>query len=134
MCEYVWANVCWVCMHQKISKILVSVRIKVWTFPVKWCYNRLIVLFKKGARMCCGNYRGISIGDTMGKLYAKILGSRLKRWMNIDNCQAGGQEERGCIEHILTLRLIIYYAIKEKVKLFILFVDFSKAYDKVPGK
>ena len=82
--------------------------------------------------MICGNYRGISIGDTIGKLYAKILGNRLKQWMNIDNCQAGGQEERGCPEHILALRLIIDYAVKEKVKLFILFVDFSKAYDKVP--
>ena len=32
------------------------------SFPVKWCYNKLIVLFKKGARLLCGNYRGISIG------------------------------------------------------------------------
>ena len=54
--------------------------------------------------------------------------------MYVDKCQAGGQEERGCIEHILALRLIIDYAIKEKVKLFVLFIDFSKAYDKVPRK
>ena len=47
---------------------------------------------------------------------------------------AGGQEKRGCIEQILGLRLIIDYAKKEKVKLFVLFVDFSKAYDKVPRR
>ena len=76
----------------------------------------------------------IPVGDTMGKLYAKILGNRLKKWMVVDNCQAGGQEERGCTEHILALRLIIDYAKKEKVKLFMLFVDFSKAYDKVPRR
>ena len=104
------------------------------TYPLKWCYNKLIVLFKKGARLICGNYRGISIGETMGKLYAKILGNRLKRWMKVDNCQAGAQEKRGCLEHMLGLRLIIDYAKKEKVKLFILFIDFSKAYDKVPRK
>ena len=34
------------------------------------------------------------------------------------------QEERGCTEHILGLRLIIDYAKKEKVKLFVLFIDF----------
>ena len=56
--------------------------------------------------MNCGNYRGLSIGDTIGKLYAKILGNRLKQWMDVDNSQAGGQEARGCIEHILALRLI----------------------------
>ena len=104
------------------------------SFPLKWCYNKLIVLFKKGARLICGNYRGISIGDTLGKVYAKILGNRLKQWMDIDSCQAGGQEERGCGEHILALRLIFDYAISEKVKLFVLFIDFSKAYDKVPRK
>ena len=105
-----------------------------YVFPAKWCYNKLIVLFKKGARMICGNYRGISVGDSIGKLYGKVLGNRLKQWMDVDNCQAGGQEERGCIEHILALRLIIDYARKEKVKLFVLFVDFSKAYDKVPRR
>ena len=52
-------------------------------FPLKWCYNKLIVLFKKGARLNCGNYRGISIGDPIGKLYAKILGNRLKQWLDV---------------------------------------------------
>ena len=46
----------------------------------------------------------------------------------------GLPEERGCIEHVLGLRLLIDYAITEKVKLFVLFVDFSKAYDKVPRR
>ena len=103
-------------------------------FPIKWCYNKLVVLFKKGLRLCCGNYRGLSIGDTICKLYGKILGNRLKLWMHIENCQAGGQEKRGCIEQVLGLRLIIDYAKKERKKLFIVFVDFSKAYDRVPRR
>ena len=41
---------------------------------------------------------------------------------------------RGCVEHILALRLIFDYAKCEKKKLFVLFVDFSKAYDRVPRK
>ena len=103
-------------------------------YPVKWCYNKLVVLFKKGLRLNCGNYRGLSISETVGKLYAKILSNRLRLWMDIDKCQAGGQERRGCIEHVLALRLVIDYAKCEKKKLYILFVDFSKAYDKVPRK
>ena len=54
--------------------------------------------------------------------------------MDIDYCQAGGQWARGCIEHILALRMMFDYAKKEKVKLFVLFIDFSKAYDKVPRR
>ena len=37
-----------------------------------------------------------------------------------------------CIEHILTLRLWIDYCKRKKLKLFIAFIDFSKAYDRVP--
>ena len=55
--------------------------------------------------------KGLSIVDTMGKVYTKILGNRL---MDIDTSQAGGQEKKGCIEHILALRLIFDYAITEK--------------------
>ena len=46
--------------------------------------------------------------------------------------QAGAQKGRGCIEQIVTLRLLCDYAKKKKCKLFITFVDFSKAYDVVP--
>ena len=46
--------------------------------------------------------------------------------------QAGGQEERGCIEHIVTVRLVIDRCLRLKIPLFIVFVDFSKAYDRVP--
>ena len=104
------------------------------SYPIKWCFNKFIVLFKKGVRLNCGNYRGLSIGDSVSKLYAKIMSKRLYLWMFIDKCQAGGQALRGCLEHILALRLIIDYAKNEKKKLFIVFVDFSKAYDRVPRK
>ena len=88
----------------------------------------------QGARQNCGNYRGLSIGDTLGKLYGKILSKRLNLWMCIEKCQAGSQAKRGCVEHILALRLLFDLAKKEKQKLFVLFVDFSKAYDRVPRK
>jgi hypothetical protein len=41
-------------------------------------------------------------------------------------------KNRDCTEQILTLRLIIDYCMKKKCKLYLLFIDFSKAYDKVP--
>ncbi len=45
--------------------------------------------------------------------------------------QTGGQAGRGCVEHIVTLRLLMQIARNKKFKLFITFVDFSKAYDRV---
>ena len=46
--------------------------------------------------------------------------------------QAGSQVGRGCMEHIVTLRLLMDLARRKKFKLFITFVDFSKAYDCIP--
>ena len=54
--------------------------------------------------------------------------------MHVDKCHAGAQENRSCEEHIVALRLIIDFAKNRKEKLFIIFVDFSKAYDRVPRK
>ena len=100
-------------------------------YPLSWSFSKLIILFKKGLRYLCGNYRGITITDSLAKLYDKTIYNRLKRWFTIDKCQAGGQEKRGCPEQILALRLLIDYVKGKKMKLFICFIDFSKAYDRI---
>ena len=61
-------------------------------YPILWCYNKLFVLFKGGDRMSCDNYRGISIMDTLGKIYDTLILNRLLMWHNVDKCQAGTQK------------------------------------------
>ena len=95
-------------------------RIFVGTYPQAWCFSKFIVLFKKGCRYMCGNYRGITITDTLAKLYDKVIYNRLKLWISIDKCQAGSLEGRGCTEQILALRLLIDYAKSENKKLYLL--------------
>lgn len=92
----------------------------------------LITLYKSGNKLDCGNYRGISIMNTLAKNYDVLLMRRLRLWFSIDKCQAGAQVGRGCIEQILSLRLLMDYVFFKKKKLYVLFVDFSKAYDRVP--
>jgi exonuclease III len=101
-------------------------------YPSIWCYTKLVVLFKKGSRTLCDNYRGISLMESVAKLYDSILNQRLSQWFQPDREQAGSQRGRGCIEHILTLRLLINFARHKRRKLYLLFIDFSKAYDRVP--
>ena len=96
-----------------------------------WSISKLITIFKSGEKHLCGNYRGISIPNTLAKLYDMILCDRLFKWCTFDKCQAGGQPGRCCIEQIMTLRLSIDYAVESKSKLYVLFIDFSKAYDRV---
>ena len=54
----------------------------------------LVVLFRSGSKKLCGNYRGISVMDTLAKIqYDTLIRlNRLKLWCNVDKCQAGAQE------------------------------------------
>ena len=100
------------------------------SYPVHWLISKLITIFKSVESLLCGNYRGISIPNTLAKLYI-MLYERLIKWCKFDKCQAGGQAGRGCMEQIMSLRLAIDCASKSKSKLYVLFIDFSKAYDRV---
>ena len=82
--------------------------------------------------MDCGNYRGISIIDALAKCYDYLLNNRLTSWYTPCREQAGAQSKRGCTEHYVTLRLVIDRCVRKKEVLFIAFIDFSKAYDRVP--
>ena len=104
------------------------------TYPSSWCVNLLVLIFKSGTKLDCGNYRGISIMDSTAKVYDHLLNNRLSHWINVDASQAGAQKGRGCTEQIVALRLLVDYAMRKKNKLFLLYVDFKKAYDKVPRK
>ena len=87
------------------------------------------MLFKRGNRQDPNNYRGISIINSIAKIFDMVICNRLEQWFKPFREQAGAQKGRSCIEHIVTLRLLTDYATKKKCKLFITFVDFSKAYD-----
>ena len=100
-------------------------------YPENWCFSKLTVLFKKGNSSLCDNYRGISVMNTLAKIYDSILCKRLELWFSPFREQAGAQKGRSCEEQIATLRLAIDIAKHKKQKLFIVYVDFSKAYDLI---
>lgn len=103
-------------------------------FPYAWIRAKVFVIFKKGDKTNTDNYRGISVINSIAKLYEMVLCERLNQWFKPDREQAGAQKKRGCIEHIVTLRLLTNTARLKKIKLFVVFIDFSKAYDIVPRK
>ena len=68
------------------------------------------------------------------RIFDKILYNRLELWYKPTREQCGAQKNRGSLEQILAIRLLIDYSRKSKKKLFLLYIDFEKAYDKVPCK
>ena len=49
---------------------------------MSWTISKLLMLFKKGSTMDCGNYRGISIIDALAKCYDYLLNNRLTEWIS----------------------------------------------------
>ena len=101
-------------------------------YPCAWFPAKLITLFKMGTIMDTNNYRGISVINSVANLYDYVINNRLISWYTPCRQQAGGQRGRGCTELILILRLWVDYCKRKRLKLFIAFIDFSKAYDRVP--
>jgi hypothetical protein len=101
------------------------------TYPASWCLSKIFVIFKTGLLTDPNNYRGISITDALPKLYDGILNARFGLWYRPCCEQAGAQVGRGCEEQIVTLRLYIDIARRKGFTLYLLFIDYIKAYDKV---
>lgn len=101
-------------------------------YPISWTRAKMCTVFKKGDRLSPNNYRGISVTNSITKLYDMVMCERLYLWFTPFREQAGAQRNRGCLEHVVTLRLLTDTAKRKKIRLFVAFIDFSKAYDLVP--
>ena len=88
--------------------------IKVWEeghVPQAWKDANIVTIYKKGERTECGNYRGISLLSAAGKIFARILLST--------------------VDMIFCLRQLQEKCIEQDRHLYIVFVDFTKAFDTV---
>ena len=64
-----------------VVKWLVKLFNLVWrvgVVPNDWRKALIIPIHKKGSRLECSNYRGISLLSVIGKLYARVLNDRVK--------------------------------------------------------
>ena len=80
-------------------------------------------------------YRGISLQSFVAKTYCRILNTRLREYLEINDAlndeQNGFRTNRCCQDHILTLTSIIENRMLGKQDTFACFIDFKKAFDCV---
>jgi hypothetical protein len=60
------------------------------SFPKALCTKMVHTLFKKGNAPEFDNYRGITVGPILAKLFAMILDKRLSRWAEQHGLHAKG--------------------------------------------
>lgn len=116
-------------LHQLLVKIWINE-----TIPSDFRDANIITIYKqKGDRSECGNYRGISLLATAGKILARILNNRLKTLAEriLPETQAGFRPSRSTIDMIFTLRQLQEKCREQHQPLYMAFIDLSKAFDRV---
>ena len=104
--------------------------------PAEWNIGIIHPIFKKGDASDPGNYRGITVGPVLSKLFAMILDNRLHAWTEEHHLRAKGQagfrRDHRTTDNLFILRTIIEDSRASGRKLFTCFVDFRKAFDTIP--
>ncbi|BHF84571.1 hypothetical protein SprV_0902772200 [Sparganum proliferum] len=101
--------------------------------PDDWGLGILVPILKKGDKMRCENYRGISLIDVAAKIFAIVL---LRRFQAVRDSrtrpnQAGFRAGRGCADQIFALRRILEFRHSYQQPTAVCFVDFAAAFDSV---
>ena len=101
--------------------------------PEKWMLSSLVPIYKgKGDPLNPNSYRGIKLLEHAFKLYEKILDGRLCEVVNIDKMWYGFIPGRETVDAVFVLRRLTEKFRAKNKKLFFVFVDLEKAFDRVP--
>ena len=131
----------WKYMGAYLSNRLHRWIIKIWEeghVPQAWKDANIVTIYKKGDRTECGNYRGISLLSAAGKIFARILLNSLSSHITpevVPQTQCGFRLNRSTVYMIFFVRQLQEKRIEPNPPLYIVFVDFTKAFDTVgrPG-
>ena len=103
--------------------------------PQDWIDAIMVSLYKgKGSKSECGDHRGISLLEAVGKVLSKILLNRLTKWgcpAVIPESQCGFRAGRGTMDMIFSARQLMEKCIEQQVPLYQVFIDLTKAFDTI---
>ena len=106
--------------------------------PADWKMANVTPIFKKGKKTDPGNYRPVSLTSICGKLMEghlkKEITAHLKNNNLLRSTQHGFLTGKSCTTNLLHFLEILTKAVDEGHSVDVVFLDFSKAFDKVPHK
>jgi hypothetical protein len=100
-------------------------------FPKEWKEGIIIKIPKKRHLSQYRNWRGMTLLAVISKIFNKIILERIKNSleMGLWKEQAGFRHNRSGIDQINTLRVIIEQSVKFRSPLYMLFVDYQRAFN-----
>ena len=76
-----------------------------------------------------GNWRPVTIGNLLMRIYRRIWGRRLRKEIKLNNRQKGFVQVDGCFENFSILKKVIENQRKKKKAYQIFFLNLAKAFD-----
>ena len=104
--------------------------------PSIWKKANVVPIFKKGDKTDMSNYRPISLTSVVGKLFESIIAKNIRDHLDKHNLIKGSQHDfvkgKSCLTNLLSFYKKVYEAADNNDDYDIIYLDFSKAFDKVP--
>ena len=104
-------------------------------FPDIWAEGNRSAIYKSGAKQGPTNYRGITVLPVSSKIFEMAIHDRLM-FVNealgiLDKFNGGFPKSSRTIDNIFILNTLIHRQLMKGENLFVCFVDFAKAFDRV---
>ena len=100
-----------------------------------WRQINIVPIFKKGNKALLSNYRPVSLTSIVGTLLESIIANKIREHLEkfslIKDLQHGLSKGRSCLTNLLTFYRNVYETVDNDENYDIIYLDFSKAFDKV---
>ena len=101
--------------------------------PDDWSKSWMMNVYKgKGDALECGSYRGIKLLEHVMKILERVIDSRVRRIVKVDDMQFGFMAGKGTTDAIFVVRQLQEKYLAKNKDLWMAFVDLEKAFDRVP--
>ena len=106
--------------------------------PEDWRMANVCPIYKKGSRSQPLNYRPVSLTSQLVKIMESILRDRIVAHLEgndlINESQHGFRSKKSCLTNLVEFLCFVTDSIDEGIPVDTIFLDFAKAFDKVPHK
>ena len=104
--------------------------------PLMWRQANVVPIHKKGDKSLMSNYRPVSLTSIVGKIMETLIAGAIRKHLDkynlIKDSQHGFMKGRSCLTNLLSFYRSVYEAADNGDSYDIVYLDFSKAFDKVP--
>ena len=119
----------------KPLQIIFSQCIDTGSFPLEWKKANVVPVHKKGDKQCLKNYRPVSLLPVCGKIFERLIFNEMFGFLIENNLissnQSGFKPGDSCINQLLSITHEIYKSFDDGFEVRGVFLDISKAFDKV---